>query len=79
MLGDLSYIVYLLHWPILQAFDTGHGSFAHRTIVLLMALAATLVVSLAVWKFFDRPVNRLRSGWVSRTDRNSRPLQESIG
>lgn len=66
MYGDLSFIVYLLHWPILAAFNTGHGSYLNRGILILASFVAVMVVSWIIWQFFDKPINNLRSTWVSR-------------
>ena len=63
--GDLSYIVYMLHWAAMQWFFTLEGSVMHR---LPYAAAAFLVIgalSLAVWYAFDRPINAARTRWVA--------------
>lgn len=65
MLGDLSYIVYLLHWVAMQWFFTLEGSFLQR----LPAAAACFVVvpgaALAIWYWVDRPANRARAAYVA--------------
>ena len=80
MLGDLSYIVYLLHWSILGAFNTGQGSYLERLALCSAALLLVLGVSYLIWRWFDRPINRLRAAWVSgrRLDRALAPAMLDI-
>ena len=66
MLGDLSYIFYLLHWSVLGALQAGEGDYARRLLVCVFALALILAVSCFIWIFYDRPINRLRAQWVAR-------------
>ena len=66
MLGDLSYIVYLLHWPILNVLNPAQGSTSHRALVAAEALAVVMIASVVVWRVVDRPLNRARSRWVAR-------------
>jgi peptidoglycan/LPS O-acetylase OafA/YrhL len=65
MLGDLSYIFYLLHWSVLGALRTGEGSYADRFLLCSEALVVILAASYVIWRLFDRPINKLRSAWVS--------------
>ncbi|WP_267357938.1 acyltransferase [Methylobacterium sp. GC_Met_3] len=65
-LGDLSYIVYLMHWP---AFIFVHNNFGElpplqRLPYALLALGVVFIVSVAVWMLWDRPINRARHAWV---------------
>lgn len=59
--GDLSYILYLTHYPMLllaaRYFSSGFGPPA--------ALGAALLLSLLIWRFVDRPLNRARRRWVA--------------
>lgn len=66
MLGDLSYIFYLLHWSVLGALQAGEGDYARRFLVCAFALFLILAVSCFIWIFYDRPINRLRAQWVAR-------------
>jgi peptidoglycan/LPS O-acetylase OafA/YrhL len=66
MLGDLSYIFYLLHWSVLGALHAGEGSYLHRFFVCAFALALIMAASRFIWVFYDRPINRLRAQWVAR-------------
>jgi peptidoglycan/LPS O-acetylase OafA/YrhL len=64
--GDLSYIVYLMHWP---AFIFLHNNFGElpplqRLPYALMALAVVFMGSVAIWMLWDRPINRARHAWV---------------
>jgi len=65
MLGDLSYIFYLLHWSVLGALKTGEGSYSNRLFLCSEALIVTLAASYVIWRLFDRPVNKLRAAWVA--------------
>lgn len=65
MLGDLSYIVYLLHSPVLGVIRTGDGSYLHRGLLIGEALGLVLFGSMLIWAVFDHPINRLRSKWVA--------------
>ena len=65
MLGDLSYVFYLIHFPILVVMNTGIGSYALRLEKIGVALVMIGTVSVAIWLFFDRPINRRRAIWVS--------------
>jgi peptidoglycan/LPS O-acetylase OafA/YrhL len=64
MLGDLSFIVYLLHWPVLHVIDTAAGAMVHRAAMIAEALGITISGSLLLWFVFDRPINNWRSRWV---------------
>jgi len=65
MFGDLSYIFYLLHWSVLGALRTGEGSYAERFLLCSEALVLVFAASYLIWRLFDRPINKLRSEWVS--------------
>jgi len=65
MLGDLTYIFYLLHWPMIGAIKTGEGSYWNRLWLCAEALIVILAASYAIWRFFDRPLNKWRAGWVA--------------
>jgi peptidoglycan/LPS O-acetylase OafA/YrhL len=66
MIGDLSYIFYLLHWSVLGALKTGEGSYIDRLVLCSEALVLIFAVSYLIWSQFDRPINRWRSAWVSQ-------------
>ncbi|MGA2674318.1 MAG: acyltransferase [Terracidiphilus sp.] len=65
MFADLSYIVYLLHWTAFMWIASHPGGMLHR--IAYMAVAWVLVsgLSLVIWKFYDHPINLMRSRWVS--------------
>lgn len=65
-LGDLSYLVYLLHWPILEAMNTGTGSYFHRGLLIGETLGLVLLGSVLFWAAIDHPINELRSKWVTQ-------------
>ncbi|MCX7900167.1 MAG: acyltransferase, partial [Methylocystis sp.] len=61
MVGDLSYIFYLLHWSVLGAMHTGDGDYGHRLLLCTEALIVILGASYLIWRFFDRPIGKLLS------------------
>jgi len=65
MFGDLTYIFYLLHWPMIGAIQTGEGSYWNRLWLCSEALIVILAASFVVWRFFDRPLNKWRAAWVA--------------
>ena len=60
-LGDLAYPVYLLHWPmfVLAKLLTAFA-------IVPLALVLTIVRSLAVFRFVDRPLEAWRHAFVAR-------------
>jgi peptidoglycan/LPS O-acetylase OafA/YrhL len=66
MYGDLSFVVYLLHWSIIGAMIAGKGSYVQRGVSIAEALAIVMVSSLVIWRVFDYPINQLRSKWVKK-------------
>jgi peptidoglycan/LPS O-acetylase OafA/YrhL len=65
MVGDMSYIFYLLHWSVIGAIGTGAGSYAERFLLCVEAIVVILAGSYFIWLLFDRPIGRLRAAWVS--------------
>jgi peptidoglycan/LPS O-acetylase OafA/YrhL len=65
-LGDLSYVVYLLHWElvILVTRYLAALPFLERAAATAAAIVATGVSAWLVWRFFDRPIDELRRRWV---------------
>lgn len=66
MFADLSYIVYLLHWIVLQEINSHPIFLRHRVLGGLAAVAIIAGASWAIWKVFDKPLNRLRAAWVKQ-------------
>lgn len=65
MFGELSYIFYLLHWPVIGALGTGEGGYLQRLFLCTEAVALILALSFLIWRLFDRPIGKRRSAWVS--------------
>jgi peptidoglycan/LPS O-acetylase OafA/YrhL len=65
MCGDLSYVIYLLHWCAAIWLGKHQGSLAHRAFNAAEAWLVVSAMSLLIWKLYDHPINRLRSRWVS--------------
>jgi peptidoglycan/LPS O-acetylase OafA/YrhL len=64
MFGDLSYVVYLLHWAGAMWFGSVSGSQSRRLQAAGIAWFLVLALSVAIWKYFDKPINRMRARWV---------------
>lgn len=65
MFGDLSYVVYLLHWPAtmwLGSMLPILGGFRAPATAVVYVLVIGL--SIVIWKFYDKPINRMRAQWV---------------
>jgi peptidoglycan/LPS O-acetylase OafA/YrhL len=75
MIGDMSYIFYLLHWSVIGAIGTGEGSSMDRFLLCAEAIVVILGASYLIWLLFDRPIGRLRAAWVS----SRRVSSEAIG
>lgn len=65
MMADLSYIIYLLHWPAMQWFFTISGPFSARLAVAATSFAIVPPAAWLIWKFYDKPINRARARWVT--------------
>lgn len=66
MLADLSYIVYLLHWPAVQWLTWLDKPPLERVPYLGLTIAVVLVAGYVIWLGFDRPINAMRSRWVAK-------------
>jgi peptidoglycan/LPS O-acetylase OafA/YrhL len=65
MFADLSYIVYLLHWPLMQRFNPTH--WLHSRLLSAVCVCAIIyAAAFLIWKFYDKPINRLRAAWTKR-------------
>ena len=64
--GDLSYIVYLMHGPLLLvARDGPWGGGVQFAVAAVLMLALLPICAWVAWHWVDRPLNRLRHEWVS--------------
>jgi peptidoglycan/LPS O-acetylase OafA/YrhL len=64
-IGNLSYPVYLVHWPIQGLVETLAGGLTFGTKVAL-SMVSTLAVAWVVHEFVERPAERLRQARSSR-------------
>ena len=78
-LGDLSYVVYLLHWPGIILCTAYGGAGLHRRIYMWAVWLAVYAFSMMIWKIYDLPLNNLRARWVRRRTRSpeTRSLETS--
>jgi peptidoglycan/LPS O-acetylase OafA/YrhL len=72
--GNISYEVYLLHGVGELVIDYYYGSLPRhaRLPIITLAGAALLPISWLVYRFIDRPIDKLRTAWVK-----SRPVAAS--
>jgi peptidoglycan/LPS O-acetylase OafA/YrhL len=72
MAGDLSYIVYLLHWPALVVVSSFAVSLSlmPRLALTLSVLIGVYGLALVIWRYFDRPLNDRREQFLSRCRRS---------
>ena len=71
VLADQSYIVYMMHWPVIVIFRATDWGSPAQTMAAAMALCALIgSLSWLVWRHVDVPINRMRQRWVDarRTD-----------
>lgn len=66
MFADLSYIIYLLHWAGVVWMSSHQGSMVQRLAYMAFTWVLVIGASLVIWKFYDHPINRMRSRWVSK-------------
>lgn len=64
-LGDLSYVVYLAHWPLL-GLSAVIAPTAAPPLQLLVFAVLLIAVSIVIWRYIDRPANRMRTKTVGR-------------
>ncbi len=65
VLADQSYIVYMMHWPVILIFRATDWGNATQTNLAALALCWVIAaLSWAVWCHIDVPINRMRQRWV---------------
>jgi peptidoglycan/LPS O-acetylase OafA/YrhL len=65
MLGDLSYVVYLLHWSAMTWVPSlASVGMAERLWVTGVGYCTVIGLSVVIWKYYDKPINRMRARWV---------------
>ena len=77
MFGELSYIVYLLHLPVLEFLGASQGSYKERAFSTFCAVVLTGAGSLLVWLVIDRPINDIRDRWVRARMRRAEAVVSS--
>ena len=65
MFADLSYIIYLQHAIAVQLFKLVEGPLLARLEVAAASFIVVPIVSVSIWRYFDRPINRRRAAWVN--------------
>lgn len=83
-IGDMSFIVYLMHWPLVLIVRNVAWADANYRLATVGVLFAIVLpgLSLAMWTLVDRPLNRWRKDWVlaRRVQRDARaPAHQHAG
>jgi peptidoglycan/LPS O-acetylase OafA/YrhL len=81
MLGEITYIVYLIHWPVMMAHSHyfEHLAPSQRIPSLVAAWVLIAILSLLVYHALDQPLERLRKRWVSGRLRPGYPVPPAGG
>jgi peptidoglycan/LPS O-acetylase OafA/YrhL len=68
-LGDLSYIVYLIHIPLISIYGFYFGQLpaVERVPYLAVTFGAVGAISILLLRFVSQPMERLRRGFISRS------------
>ena len=66
LLGEISYAVYLVHFPILRAMCFASklvGVFAHPALLIACVVIVSVVAGYVVWRYWDVPVRAKLTAW----------------
>jgi peptidoglycan/LPS O-acetylase OafA/YrhL len=64
-MADLSYVVYLLHWIGARWFMLFVGDALVRRGIEAVCFVGTPLGAYLIWRYYDKPINRLRARWVA--------------
>jgi len=79
LLADMSYPVFLVHWPVIALMSITIFEEAQRGIpLMLVSLPMTYFVSYGVVRLVEAPSRRLRS-WIRNKSRQSQRIGEAVG
>lgn len=69
--SSMSYIIYLLHWPLLQfyAYNAMGAGLVKKSAFLLLYYIVCIFLGYVLAKFVDARFERYRKGWVERQER----------
>jgi peptidoglycan/LPS O-acetylase OafA/YrhL len=67
-LGEITYIVYLAQWPVMTLHSVFFGEVPPlaRIPSILGAWCIVGVLSVAIFRYYDQPLERIRKSWVAR-------------
>jgi len=68
MFGEMSFVVYLVHWPAVLIVGERYGSLSavERLPYVAAAIVLSMVATYGFWWFFDGPINRWRASFINR-------------
>jgi peptidoglycan/LPS O-acetylase OafA/YrhL len=66
---DLSYGVYVYHWPVAALLVTGGALSLGPAPYLLLTLGIVVLLALASWRWLERPALSAKNAFADRTDR----------
>jgi peptidoglycan/LPS O-acetylase OafA/YrhL len=68
MFGDMSFVVYLVHWSAVLIVGDRYGSLpaAERLPYVAAAILLSMAATYGFWWLFDRPINRWRASFIDR-------------
>ncbi|SDD62664.1 Peptidoglycan/LPS O-acetylase OafA/YrhL, contains acyltransferase and SGNH-hydrolase domains [Mucilaginibacter pineti] len=71
LLGDISYVMYLCHWVLIIPYNfyIKGISFSQRVPYSLVYLVLTLLLSYIIYKYYDKPIDSYRRGWVDSNEK----------
>jgi peptidoglycan/LPS O-acetylase OafA/YrhL len=64
-IGELSYPVYICHWPIMLVFDSLGYFGASGPIRQLIMLPTVIAIAYCIYRFFEEPIERARQRLIA--------------
>lgn len=68
-LGDISYVLYLLHWVLIIPYDFYIRDLnkVQRIPIVIIYLISTYVLSYVIFKYYDKPIDSFRRKWSEKS------------
>jgi peptidoglycan/LPS O-acetylase OafA/YrhL len=68
----------LLQWIGIKYLSLQHASGLSRVVLTIFVTLAIYALSAAIWKFYDLPINKRRSKWVSARYSSAKPITRAV-